>query len=44
MRKPVYIASRSDRVLCPACGIDELRRDGGGGACCERCNRAWART
>lgn len=41
MRKPVYLTSRTDYMVCPACGIDELRHDEGGAACCKRCDRAW---
>lgn len=41
MRKPVYFASRIDSMVCPACGVDELRHGEGGMACCERCDLSW---
>jgi ribosomal protein L37AE/L43A len=44
MRKPVNISSRIDSMVCPACGIDELRHGEGGAACCERCERVWGET
>lgn len=28
-------------MVCPACGIDELRHGEGGVSCCERCDLVW---
>ncbi len=41
MRKPVYMASRIDSVVCPDCGLEELRHGEGGESCCERCGLSW---
>ena len=41
MRKQVYVASRIDSMVCPSCGIEELRHGESGVFCCERCALSW---
>jgi ribosomal protein L37AE/L43A len=41
MRKPVYVASRIDSMVCRSCGLGELRHGESGAFCCERCDLSW---
>jgi ribosomal protein L37AE/L43A len=39
VRKLTYISSKTDSIICPCCGIDELERRADGMARCARCDR-----
>jgi ribosomal protein L37AE/L43A len=44
MRKQVYTASRIDCMVCPSCGLGELRHGEEGVSLCERCDLTWGET
>ena len=39
MKKPTYISSNTNSIICPCCGINELERSTDGEARCTRCDR-----
>ena len=39
MKKLDYISSTTDSIICPCCGIDELKRSADGVVGCSRCER-----
>lgn len=39
MRKQIYTSFNTDSIICPSCGINELKRSAQGAARCNRCDR-----
>ena len=40
MKKQTYIASNTNSIICPCCGISELERSAEGVTHCTRCDRS----